>query len=95
MATEAPRVIVDQLAREPEGLCASLALALESVAHPKQRLAFDAMLVVGPEHANVFRAAGWSKRAGSAEGCSTSRTARPVRSPAERAARRRGSTRSS
>ncbi len=62
MATEAPRVIVDQLAREPDGLCASLALALESVAHPKQRLAFDAMLVVGPEHANVFRAAGWSKQ---------------------------------
>ena len=44
MATEAPRAIVDQLAREPEGLCASLALALESVAHPKQRLAFDALL---------------------------------------------------
>jgi hypothetical protein len=62
MATEAPRVLVDQLAREPEGLCASLALALESVAHPKQRLAFDAMLVVGPEHANVLRAAGWSKQ---------------------------------
>ena len=61
MATEAPRVIVDQLAREPEGLCASLALALESVANPKQRLAFDAMLVVGPEHARVFREAGWSR----------------------------------
>src|SRR5205823_12273010 len=29
MALEAPRVIVDQLAREPEGLCASLAMALE------------------------------------------------------------------
>lgn len=61
VATEAPRVLVDQLAREPEGLCASLALALESVAHPKQRLAFDALLVVGPEHARVFREAGWSR----------------------------------
>jgi hypothetical protein len=61
IATEAPRVIVDQLAREPEGLCASLALALESVAHPKQRLAFDAMLVIGPEHARVFAEAGWSR----------------------------------
>src|SRR5438034_1346454 len=50
MATEAPRVIVDQLARDPDGLSASLALALESVAHPKQRLAFDVLLVVGPEH---------------------------------------------
>ena len=35
MALEAPRVIVDQLAREPEGLCASLALALENVATPR------------------------------------------------------------
>ena len=61
MSTEAPRVIVDQLAREPEGLCASIALALESVANPKQRLAFDAMLVVGPEHARVFGEAGWSR----------------------------------
>jgi hypothetical protein len=61
MALEAPRLILDQLAREPEGLAASLALALESVAHPKQRLAFDALLVVGPEHARVFGEAGWSR----------------------------------
>jgi hypothetical protein len=61
ISTEAPRVIVDQLAREPDGLCASLALALESVAHPKQRLAFDALLVVGPEHGRIFREAGWDR----------------------------------
>ena len=62
MATEAPRAIVDQIAREPDGLCASLALALDSVATPKQRLAFDAMLLVGPEHGRVFREAGWSRQ---------------------------------
>ena len=61
IATEAPRVIVDQLARDAESLCASFALALESIAHPKQRLVFDALLVVGPEHARVFREAGWSR----------------------------------
>ncbi|HVS28692.1 MAG TPA: thioredoxin family protein [Solirubrobacteraceae bacterium] len=61
MATEAPRLIVDQLARDPEGLCASLALALESVAHPKIRLAFDALLLVGPEHGRVFAEAGWGR----------------------------------
>jgi hypothetical protein len=61
VATEAPRALVDQLAREPEGLSASLALALESVSHPKQRLAFDALLVVGPEHGRVFRQAGWDR----------------------------------
>ncbi|MFL5844758.1 MAG: TlpA family protein disulfide reductase [Solirubrobacteraceae bacterium] len=61
MALEAPRVLIDQLAREPEGLCASLALALENVATPRLRLAFDAMLLVGPEHGRVFREAGWSR----------------------------------
>ena len=61
VAAEGPRVLVDQLAREPEGLCASLALALENVAHPKLRLAFDAMVVVGPEHGRIFREAGWSR----------------------------------
>jgi hypothetical protein len=57
-AAEAPRAVVDQLARDPEGLCASLAFALEGVATPRQRLAFDAMLLVGPEHGRVFREAG-------------------------------------
>jgi hypothetical protein len=61
IATEAPRAIVDQLAREPEGLCASIALALEAVAHPKQRLAFDALVVCGPEHGRIFREAGWDR----------------------------------
>jgi len=61
MALEAPRVIVDQLARDPEGLCASLAMALESVATPRLRLAFDAMLLVGPEHGRIFKTAGWSR----------------------------------
>jgi hypothetical protein len=62
IATEGPRLLVDQLARKPDELCVSLALALESIGHPKLRLAFDAMLVVGPEHARVFAEAGWSKR---------------------------------
>jgi hypothetical protein len=61
IAAEAPRVIVDQLAREPEGLCESLALALESIGHPKQRLVFDALLVCGPEHGRVFARAGWDR----------------------------------
>jgi hypothetical protein len=61
VATEGPRVLVDQLARDPEGLCASLAPALEGVAHPKLRLAFDVLVVVGPEHGRIFREAGWSR----------------------------------
>jgi hypothetical protein len=62
MATEAPRLLVDQLARDPDGLCASLAMALENIGHPKLRLAFDALLVVGPEHGRVFAQAGWSRQ---------------------------------
>jgi hypothetical protein len=61
MATEGPRLIVDQLAREPDGLAASFAAALQSVAHPKLVLAFDALLLVGPEHGRVFAEAGWSR----------------------------------
>ncbi len=60
-AAEAPRVVVDQLARDPDALCASLAFGLESVATPRLRLAFDALLLVGPEHGRVFRDAGWDR----------------------------------
>jgi hypothetical protein len=61
MAAEAPRLIVDQLARTPEELCASLAAGLEWVGHRRLRLAFDALLVVGPEHGRIFREAGWDR----------------------------------
>jgi hypothetical protein len=61
VATEAPRLVVDQLARDPESLAVSFAQGLQSVAHPKLVLAFDALLVVGPEHGRVFREAGWDR----------------------------------
>jgi hypothetical protein len=60
-AGEGPRGVVDQLSRAPESLARSLAGALRSVAHPKLALGFDALLVVSPEHARVFRDAGWDK----------------------------------
>src|SRR5207302_2908030 len=53
--------VVDQLSRTPESLARSLAGALRSVAHPKLALGFDALLVVSPEHARVFRQAGWKR----------------------------------
>ena len=58
---EAPRLIVDQLSRAPESLATSLAACLKTVCHPKLPLAFDALLVVSPEHGRIFREAGWSK----------------------------------
>jgi len=58
---EGPRCVVDQLAREPEQLAQSLAVCLRTVHHPKLPFAFDAVLVLGPEHARVFAQANWSR----------------------------------
>ena len=58
---EGPRCVVDQKARTPEELCASLALGLRGVHHPKLPLGFDAILIVGPDHSRVFAEAGWSR----------------------------------
>lgn len=60
-AGEGPRCVVDQLARTPEALATSLAAALRATHHPKLVVAFDAMLVIGPEHARVFADAGWDR----------------------------------
>jgi hypothetical protein len=60
-AGEGPRVVMDQLSRTPESLARSLAWCLRTIAHPKLVLAFDALVVVSPEHARVFQDAGWTK----------------------------------
>ena len=53
--------VVDQISRTPESLARTFALALRAVGHPKLALAFDALLVVSPEHGRVFREAGWDR----------------------------------
>jgi hypothetical protein len=58
---EGPRTIVDQLSREPESLSRSLAASLRTLHNAKIVMAFDCLLAIGPEHARVFRQAGWSK----------------------------------
>jgi hypothetical protein len=58
---EGPRCVVDQKARTPQELTASLALGLRGVHHPKLPLGFDAILIIGPDHARVFAEAGWSR----------------------------------
>ncbi len=60
-AGEGPRCIVDQLSRTPESLAGSLAHQLQAMHHHKLVLAFDAILVLGPEHARVFADAGWDR----------------------------------
>jgi hypothetical protein len=60
-AGEGPHAIVDQLSRDPESLSRSLAASLRTLHHPKLVMIFDCLLAIGPEHARVFREAGWTK----------------------------------
>jgi hypothetical protein len=60
-AGSGPHGFADQRSRDPESLARSMAWALDGVFHPKLAMAADAVLVVSPEHARVFREAGWSK----------------------------------
>jgi hypothetical protein len=59
---DGPRVVVDQLSREPLSLARSLAGAINTVMHAKLALFFDVFLIVSPEHARVFADAGWTKQ---------------------------------
>ena len=60
-AGEGPRCVVDQLSRTPESLASSIAACLRTLHSPKLVLVFDAMLVLGPEHARVFSDSGWDR----------------------------------
>jgi hypothetical protein len=60
-AGEGPRCVVDQLSRTPESLAGSLAVQLQALHHHKLVMAFDAIVVMGPEHARVFADAGWDR----------------------------------
>lgn len=60
-ALEGSRQVSDQRSRTARGVATSLALAAESVWHPKMRNFGDILVVVCPEHAEVFRRDGWTK----------------------------------
>ena len=60
-AGHGPIEIVDQKSREPESLARTFAGQLRMLGHPKIAGLSDAIVVVSPEHARVFREAGWSK----------------------------------
>jgi hypothetical protein len=53
--------VVDQLSRTPESLASTFAACLRAVAHPKLVIAFDALVVVSPEHGRIFKEADWSR----------------------------------
>jgi hypothetical protein len=60
-AGEGPHTIVDQLSRTADSLANSFALSLQAMHHSKLAMAFDAVLVIGPEHARVFAEDGWDR----------------------------------
>jgi hypothetical protein len=60
-AGHGPTEIWDQLSRTAESLSGSFAGQLMRLTHTKMALWFDAVVVVSPEHARVFREAGWTK----------------------------------
>ena len=60
-AGEGPRAVFDQLSRTPASLARSFAWCLRTVAHPKLARDYEALVVVSPEHARVFRESGWTK----------------------------------
>ncbi len=60
-AGESPHTIVDQLSRTADSLAHSIALSLQAMHNSKLAMAFDAVLVIGPEHARVFADDGWDR----------------------------------
>ena len=58
---EGPRTLVDQIARTAEEVASTFAYHLRAMLSPKAVMAFDAILVVSPDHSRVFREAGWSR----------------------------------
>jgi hypothetical protein len=61
LATEGPRVVVEQHAREPEALCRAFGPALHSIGMAERPRGYDALVVFGPDHARIFARAGWSR----------------------------------
>ena len=60
-AGQGPAPIMDQLSRSPESLIRTFAACLDATPHPNLALGIDAIVVVPPDHARIFRQAGWSK----------------------------------
>ncbi len=60
-AGDGVQAVMDQISREPESLARSFAASLRTVCRTKMVQASDALLVISPEHARIFRDAGWSK----------------------------------
>lgn len=54
--------LMDQQSREPESLTNSIVQSMQTLGHPKICMACEAILVISPEHARVYREAGWDRQ---------------------------------
>lgn len=53
--------VIDMKSRTPEQLTRSLAMSLATVGHLKTALYLNALLILSPEHYQIYKAAGWDR----------------------------------
>ena len=58
---EAPRNVLEHLATTPEGICEALADTATSIGSNNAYVPGDLLLLVNPEHAQIFHHAGWTR----------------------------------
>lgn len=62
LPAEAPRQVANHLNGDPEGLLRTVAAALANPSHFSVGKGFQALVVLGPEHAAAIAGGGWSRR---------------------------------
>ena len=62
MSADGPVGVIDQNSREPEGLIKSISGSLRIINHVSMANASDTIVVIGPEHGDVFDRNGWDKK---------------------------------
>ena len=61
VACENPKLVFDDMSREPEGILTAVADAMAHLGGMNALRKTDMVLAVGPEHGNVLKKAGWSR----------------------------------
>ena len=62
LSADGPVGVIDQNSRSPEGLIKSISGSLKMINHKDMANASDTIVVIGPEHGDVFDRNGWDKK---------------------------------
>ncbi len=62
LSADGPVGVIDQNSRKPESLIKSISGSLRIINHVDMANASDTIVVIGPEHGNVFDRSGWDKK---------------------------------